>query len=343
MLIRGGVAVALIILIGCGAAPSYAAFPGTNGKIAFVHYDSTAGYQIRAVNPDGSGTTQLAPVGQNFNPRWSANGRRIAFTSDRDGNPEIYVMDADGANQRRVTNSPASDSNPSWSPDGQRIAFQRYANGIYDINVVDVDGSGLTNLTTGRGGTEPAWSPDGTKIAFISGNNVFSMNADGSNRTELTGYPTPSHDAFAEPGNPDWSPDGTLITYDLFFGGGLGYFFSSIYVMNADGSNRVEHFFGSEEVSEPAFSPDGAQVVFTCDEGICLLPPPSQYTPVSVPGVDFHDFEPDWQPIVPEPVRSDSKNASRFCKAERDFLGDDAFRQKYGGGANAHGRCVSSN
>ena len=51
--------------------------------------------------------------------------------------------------------------------------------------------------------------------------------------------------------------------------------------------------------------------------------------------------QPDWQPLV-GPQRSDYKNGSKFCKAERDFLGDTAFRQKYGGGANAHGRCVSS-
>ena len=207
----------------------------------------------------------------------------------RDGNPEIYVMDADGGNQTRVTNDPtAVDINPSWSPDGQRIAFQRRTTGLYDIYAVDIDGEGLVNLTNGQGGSEPAWSPDGTKIAYISGNNVFSMNADGTDRTMLTNYPTPSRESFREPGNPDWSPDGSQITYDLIFGGS-SHFYNSIHIMNADGSGDVEHFFGSEVVTEPAFSPDGAEIVFTCDAGLCFLPPPGTFLPVPLPGVDRFD------------------------------------------------------
>ena len=55
----------------------------------------------------------------------------------------------------------------------------------------------------------------------------------------------------------------------------------------------------------------------------------------------FYDYEPDWQPL-PAPKRADYKNAEQFCKADRDFLGDGAFRQKYGGGGNAYGKCVSA-
>jgi Tol biopolymer transport system component len=337
------VVLAVLVLSAWCAATANAAFPGANGKIAYIHYDPTAGWQIRTVNPDGSDVAQLTSVRDNFNPRWSANGRRLVFTSGRDGKPEIYVMDADGGNQTRLTSDPATDFNPSWSPDGQKIAFQRNVNGLYDIYVVGVDGSGTTNLTNGQGGAEPAWSPDGRKIAFISGNNVFSMNADGSGRTKLTAYPTPTHDSFAEPGNPNWSPDGDKIAYDLIFGGGLGYFFWSLNVINADGTAPVEYFFGIDAVARPAFAPDGTQIVFTCDEGVCLLPPPGEFAPVPLPGLDRFDSQPDWQPVVPAPVRSDFRNASRFCKAERDFLGDASFRQKYGGGANAHGMCVSSN
>jgi Tol biopolymer transport system component len=324
------------------AAPAHAAFPGANGKIAYVRDDFVADSQIRVVNPDGSGVEQLTSVGENFSPRWSANGRRIVFTSLRDGNPEVYVMEADGGNQTRVTNDPAFDFNPSWSPDGQRIAFQRRTTQLYDIYAVDVDGGGLANLTNGQGGNEPAWSPDGTKIAFISGNNVFSMNADGTGRTKLTSYPTPSRESFREPQNPDWSPDGSRITYDLLFGGS-SHFFNSIHVMNADGTADVEHFFGSAVVWGPVFSPDGAEIVFSCDEGLCFLPPPEDFLPVQMPGLDRFNFEPDWQPIVPAPGRGDYKNASHFCKAERDFLSDAAFREKYGGGANAQGKCVSQN
>jgi Tol biopolymer transport system component len=324
------------------AVPAHAAFPGANGKIAYVRDDFVTDSQIRVINPDGSGVVQLTSAGENLSPQWSANGRRIVFTSQRDGNPDIYVMDADGGNQTRVTNDPtAFDTNPSWSPDGQRIAFQRRITGLYDIYAADVNGGGFVNLTNGQGGSEPAWSPDGTKIAFISGNNVFSMNADGTDRTMLTNYPTPSRESFREPGNPDWSPDGSQITYDLIFGGS-GHFFNSIHVMNADGSDDFEHFFGGVD-QEPAFSPDGFEIVFSCDAGVCFVPPPGVFSPVPLPGLDRFDFEPDWQPIVPGPQRGDYKNSSRFCRAERDFLGDATFRQKYGGGANAYGKCVSGN
>lgn len=323
------------------ATGAQAAFPGENGKVAYVRDVFTTDSQINVVNPDGSGIQQLTSEGENFSPRWSANGRKIVFTSRRDGNPEIYVMDADGGNQTRVTNDPAPDFNPSWSPDGQRIAFQRLglATNIYDVYAVNADGSGLTNLTNGAGGSEPAWSPDGTKIAVISGNNVFSINTDGTGRTKLTNYPVPSRDSYREPGNPDWSPDGAKITYDTIWGGS-GHFYNSIHVMDMDGSDSVEHFFGSAYVSDPVFSPAGDEVLFGCDDGLCFLPPAGTFLPVAFPGLDRFDFEPDWQPLVPTPQRGDFKNASHFCKAERDFLGDSDFRTKYGG-ANAHGRCVS--
>ena len=86
----------------------------------------------------------------------------IAFTSTRDGNSEIYVMDSDGGNQVRLTYDPASDYQPAWSPDSTRIAFNRN----HHIYVMDSDGRNLIELTGASGGSQPAWSPDGAKIAF---------------------------------------------------------------------------------------------------------------------------------------------------------------------------------
>ncbi len=84
----------------------------------------------------------------NYSPDWSSDGRQLAFRSNRDGNDEIYVMDADGRNVRRLTNHPASDWNPSWSPDGQRIVFQSKRDENYEIYVMNVDGGNLVNLTS---------------------------------------------------------------------------------------------------------------------------------------------------------------------------------------------------
>src|SRR5256885_16405756 len=97
------------------------------------------------MNADGSALTQLAD--RSFDPRWSPTGQRIAFTSTRDGNPEIYVMNADGSAQTRLTNNPGADANPSWSPDGQRIALETTRDGASEIYVMNADGSQLTNVT----------------------------------------------------------------------------------------------------------------------------------------------------------------------------------------------------
>ena len=109
------------------------------------------------------------------------DGKRIAFVSDRDGNPEIYVMDTDGGNLQNLTDNPAVDHSPSWSPDGKRIAFVSDRDGNpNEIYVMDTDGGNLQNLTNNPADDDgPSWSPDGKHIAFVSDRDV--MNANGSN------------------------------------------------------------------------------------------------------------------------------------------------------------------
>ena len=87
---------------------------------------------------------------------------RILFDSYRDGNDEIYVMNADGSSQENLTNNPASDVSPAWSPDGAKIAFHSDRGGNYQIYVMNADGSGETNLTNNNSGFDgyPAWSPE---------------------------------------------------------------------------------------------------------------------------------------------------------------------------------------
>ena len=76
--------------------------------------------------------------GNDMGPNWSSYGTRITFISDRDGNNEIYVMDADGSNQIRLTNDLGKDNRPSWSPDGTKIAFASARDGNINIYVMDV-------------------------------------------------------------------------------------------------------------------------------------------------------------------------------------------------------------
>jgi len=185
----------------------------------------------------------------------SVQDSRIAFTSYRDGNGEIYVMDADGSNQTRLTNSPGDDGDPAWSPDGSRIAFQSGRDGNWEIYVMNTNGSGQTRLTNSPADDfTPSWSPDGTKIAFISNRDnkyeIYIMNADGSEQTNLandscTGW------------CPSWSPDGTKIALISSRDGN-----GEIYVTNADGSEQTNLTNNPADDFAPAWSPDGESIAF---------------------------------------------------------------------------------
>jgi Tol biopolymer transport system component len=183
------------------------------------------------------------------------NGK-IAFTSSRDGNHQIYSMEADGSNQTRLTNNPGYEGSPKWSPDGTKIAFLRSNGSQYDIYVMNADGSNQTRLTNNLAAVEPPdWSPDGTRIVCAHesylGNDftreIFVVNADGTNQTQLTNS---GHNDSQR-----WSPDGTRIVFRRFRSA------VGIYVMKADGSNQTQLTNSAYDYS-PRWSPDGTRVLF---------------------------------------------------------------------------------
>ena len=185
----------------------------------------------------------------------SIDPRQIAFTSSRDGNDEIYVMNADGSGVTRLTDHPGRDTSPDWSPDGRQIAFTSERDGNDEIYVMNADGSGVTRLTDHPArDTSPDWSPDGGQIAFTSerdGNlRIYVMNADGSGVTRLTdnhGWDT----------SPDWTPDGGRIAFASYRDRNW-----EIYVVNADGSGVTRLTDHPELDWDPAWSPDGGQIAF---------------------------------------------------------------------------------
>ena len=184
----------------------------------------------------------------------SSDGR-VAFISNRDGNWEIYAMNADGSDVVRLTDNSADDGCQSWSRDGRRIAFESTRDGYYAIYAMNADGSNQTRLTSNSAGDGcPSWSPDGRRIAFQSdrdGNGeIYAMNADGSNQTRLTRDSALDRD-------PAWSPDGRRIAFSSERDGN-----SEIYAMNADGSGLTRITNNSDYDGVPAWSPDGRRIAF---------------------------------------------------------------------------------
>jgi WD40 repeat protein len=186
---------------------AFSATRNGNGDIYLMNIDA-------ALQGSGDDTTIRLTThpASDFDPTWSPDGTRIAFRSQRDGNDEIYVMNADGTCQRNLTNDSVYDWSPAWSPDGTRIAFARFFDGnpFTDLAIINVDGSGLKRLTTASG-EYPTWSPDGTRIAFSTARDgnyeIYVMNADGTGQTRLTN--NPAYDM-----SPAWSPDGARIAFD---------------------------------------------------------------------------------------------------------------------------------
>ena len=122
-------------------------------------------------------------------PAWSRDGRTIVFVSWRDGNGEVYAMDADGSGPRNLTQNPAKDVRPAWSPDGRTIAFVSRRDGNSEVYVMNADGSGKRNLTRDRASDDyPTWSPDGRRIAFLRGR-LYSNNPGRPRRAPLLRLP----------------------------------------------------------------------------------------------------------------------------------------------------------
>ena len=197
-------------------------------------------------------------------------GDAIAFVSSRDGDYAIFVMDADGGNEGRLTDERGDTStaggvefqtDPAWSPDGAKIAFASAREGSFDIYVMNADGTGTTRLTSSDANDHgPTWSPDGSRIAFArssDGGHVWLMNADGTGAHRLT-----DDDITAE-GEPSWSPDGSWIAYTHRASGSD---FREIWVAHPDGSGRRSVTKLRARSYAPAWSPDSKRLAFSADK-----------------------------------------------------------------------------
>lgn len=230
-----------------------------------------------------SGMLRGTRINNAYAPAWSPDGSRIAFVSEREGTPDIYIMNADGSHVVQLTDDPfaivyflrsSTDDWPAWSPDGKLIAFdsgrdnQDMSYTKLNVYLMDTSGLHIRNLTgsvvdTGNHDfafgvrVRPAWSPDGKRIAFLSGaglsnspRNIYVMSADGSKLTQLT------HDS-ADKNRVSWSPDGQHIVFDETDGTN-----GNIFIINSDGLNRVRLIGDMPGVGDPVWSPDGSRIAF---------------------------------------------------------------------------------
>ena len=199
-----GLLIALLMLV-VEVKPAEAAFPGKNGKIAYTNDDSGAPFgSIYTINPGGGGKTKVTA---GYNPSFSPDGKKIAYTVYFGPDSEIYMIDVGGGGKTRITHNNKDDNFPSFSPDGKRIAYSRTtyrANAWpkHEIYTVNVGGGGKTKVTAGEG---PSYSPDGKKIAYkratYSANairgDIYTIKVGGGGKFRVT------HDKAFE-GDPSW-------------------------------------------------------------------------------------------------------------------------------------------
>lgn len=254
--IAGVLLTALAILLVLSGHPrdAGATFAGGNGRLTYSYAQ-----EIYVANADGSNPVNVTNNDvYDFDSAFSPDGTMIAFTSERDGDREIYVMNDDGTDQHNITSHPdGQDFEPSWSPDGSHILYRR-AGAIWSI---EPDGDNAKELIDLPGeDAAPEWSADGTMITFANNFDddfeIYAAEADGDNPVKLTDNTFGDFD-------PVWSPDGSKIAFSRTNAAETE---AAIYVMDADGTDEFLLVdTPGEDDGVPDWSPDGALIVYSSD------------------------------------------------------------------------------
>ncbi len=210
--------------------------------------------QIYAMNPDGSKPVCLTPLSDSdYGASLSPDGTTIAFTTHRDGVRALYLMNADGTNQRRVTQKEDA-GHCAWSPEGGQLAFSSNRDGHYCIYVMQRDGSNVRKLTQGPSDDFPAWSPDGRQIAYEGMSEktwrISAVDVEGGAAKPLTKGKWDDR-------WPQWSPDGEVIAYTSYEQGK-----GQIYIMHPDGTAATRLTSNQAEDRQPSWTADGRQLLF---------------------------------------------------------------------------------
>lgn len=191
-----------------------------------------------------------------FNGRPGIFLSRVAFISDRTGSEEVWMMDYDGSNQRRITQESALTLTPDWSPDAERLVYTSYRRNRPEMYIIHRQGGGRIRIETGVNlNSSPAFSPDGKKIAFVGavdGNtDIYVINDDGSGIRRLT-------TGGSIESTPAWNPTGRQIAFTSSRSGN-----PQIYVMDAEGTNVRRISFDGNWNDDAVWSPNGEWLAYT--------------------------------------------------------------------------------
>lgn len=236
--------------------PAHAAV--ANGNIAYEKLLSATThniFELDMTNGTSKGLTDTTAA--DSDPSWSPNGGMLAFSSNREGDRELYVLNPD-ASITRLTYRAGIDEEPTWSPDCRYIAYRSYAaeTSSYDIFYIPSGGGSPINLSNSTGVTEtaPEWSPVDSRITYASNHDgdyeVYVLNSDGS-VTQLT-------DNSYDDTSPNWSPDGSMIAYRSILPGNN----NEIFTVPSGGSTAVNITNTPSNEMAPKWAPDGSMIAF---------------------------------------------------------------------------------
>jgi TolB protein len=210
-----------------------------NSRVAFASLGRD-GWEIRMYSLDLDRLVTFpagTAGGANFTPAWSADGSKIAFSSSRSGDPEIWVADANGGNLRKITDFRGPDVAPTWNPrSNAQLAWVSGRTGLPQIYIMDQEGSNVQRITDGGYAVSPSWSPNGQLLAFSwnrkygpgdpGGVDIHVIDIASKNYIQLT-HESGSNDY------PFWAPDGRHIVFERTIGG-----HHDIWSMLADGTGQ---------------------------------------------------------------------------------------------------------
>lgn len=233
-----------------------------------MNEDGTNAHRVTNTNPPPPGTRSFRAY--STQPAFSPDGSKIAFSGSSPDltNFDIYVINSDGTNRVRLTNTPDNEFHPSWSSDGTRLAFARDAlatgtgSGFEkkrsDIYVMKADGSDTTKVVDVADDLNPSWSPDGTRIAFYSvakdgsSNLIYTVRPDG---TQLTALTTTGYSLY-----PSWNADGQKLVFSI-----LGSDYQQIAEIDANNAGGIPVRLipiSLKSALYPVFNSNGREVIF---------------------------------------------------------------------------------